>query len=91
MKKMAKNNKYKFDESIPISDDEKDYVGDSLDKPKPVKTDSPKILRITKKKSQNPFNMSEYSPKYPQNIEYKKDKDKDFIEITLKNKVDKKS
>ena len=91
MKKLTRKNKDKLEESIPVSDEEKDYVGDSVDKPHPINTESPKIVKITKKKSQNPFNMSGFSPKYPQTIEFKKDKDKDFIDITLKNKVNKKS
>ena len=64
MKKYTKKSKEKFDESVPISDEEKDYVGDSADKiTSPVNTESPKIMKITKKKSQNTFNMSGFSPK----------------------------
>ena len=91
MKKYSKK-KDKFDESIPVSDEEKDYVGDSIDKLNPVITDSPKIMKITKKKSQNPFNMNGFSPKYGKSIEYTyKNKDKDSIESTIKNKMNKKS
>ena len=92
MKKFSKKHKDKFDESIPISDEEKDYIGESNDKPNPVNTESPKIMRITKIKSQNPFNMSGFSPKYGQSIEYaNKTKDKEFIDFTLKNKIIKKN
>ena len=67
MKKFIKNNygKEKFDESVPVSDEEKDYVGDSADKMNQTNTDSPKIMKITKVKqqSQNPFNISGFNTK----------------------------
>ena len=68
-------------------------MGDSVDKiTSPANTESPKIMRITKIKSQNPFNMSGFSPKYGQSIEYaNKTKDKEFIDFTLKNKIIKKN
>ena len=49
MKKVSKKSKDKFEESIPVSDEEKDCIGDSIDKINPVNTESPKIMRITKK------------------------------------------
>jgi len=56
MKKYTKKGKEKFDESIPISDEEKDYVGDSVDKiTSPANTESPKIMKITKKKITEPL------------------------------------
>ena len=62
MRKFMKKNlgKEKFDESIPISDEEKDFVIDSADKINSTIPDSPKIMKITKLKQQqqNPFNMS---------------------------------
>ena len=92
MKKFIKKSKDKFDESIPVSDEEKDYVGDSVDKTNPVNTESPKIMRITKKKLQNPFNMSGFSPKYGTTTDLNKKKDKDFMgSNTIKIKMDKKS
>ena len=94
MKKFSKNIKDRFDESIPVSDEEKDYVGDSVDKKKPIITESPKIMRITKKKLQNPFNMSGFNSKYGQSIDYgnkKKDKEKDFIDSSIKVKMNKKN
>ena len=94
MKKFIKNHKEKFEESIPVSDEEKDYVGDSVDKMNPVNTESPKIMRITKKKLQNPFNMSGFSPKYgpPPPLDLNKNKDKDFMgSNTIKVKMEKKS
>jgi hypothetical protein len=67
MKKFMKNNygKEKFDESVPVSDEEKDYVGDSADKMNQTNTDSPKIMKITKVKQQpqNPFNISGFNTK----------------------------
>ena len=61
MKKYIKKNygKEKFDESVPVSDEEKDLVGDSVDKINQT-TDEPKIIKITKVKQQqqNPFNIS---------------------------------
>jgi hypothetical protein len=89
MKKFIKKSKDKFDESIPVSDEEKDYVGDSVDKTNPINTESPKIMRITKKKLQNPFNMSGFSPKYGTTIEYGYQR-KDIFESTNKGKVNKK-
>ena len=89
MKKNTKKGKEKFDESIPISDEEKDYVGDSVDKiTSPANTESPKIMKITKKKSQNPFNMSGFTPKIIPTLDNKK-KEKDYIES--KGKMSKKS
>ena len=92
MKKFSKNIKDRFDESIPVSDEEKDYVGDSIDKKKPIITESPKIMRITKKKLQNPFNMSGFNSKYGQSIDYgNKKKEKDFVESSIKFKLNKKN
>ena len=86
--------KDKLEESIPVSDEEKDYVGDLVDKATPDIKDSPKIMRITKKKTQNPFNISSgISPKYAPTIDFgnkKKDKDKDFIDSSYKTKMNKK-
>ena len=93
MKKFTKKNKDKFEESIPVSDEEKDYVGDSNDKIKQFNTESPKIMRITKKKLQNPFNMSGFNPKYNSGVSIEqgnKKKDKDYIESTIKTKTNKK-
>ena len=89
MKKYSKKNKDKFEESIPVSDEEKDYIGEKIEKPNPVNTESPKIMRITKKKLQNPFNMSGFSPKYGTTIEYGYQR-KDIFESTNKGKVNKK-
>ena len=87
MKKNSKKNKDKFEESIPVSDEEKDYIGETIVKPNPVNTESPKIMRITKKRLQNPFNMSGFSPKYGTTINYEyKKKGKDFIESINKSK-----
>jgi hypothetical protein len=62
MRKFMRKNlgKEKFDESIPVSDEEKDFVVDSVDKINSTIPDSPKIMKITKLKQQqqNPFNMS---------------------------------
>ena len=62
MRKFMKKNlgKEKFDESIPISDEEKEFVIDSADKINSTIPDSPKIMKITKLKQQqqNPFNMN---------------------------------
>ena len=89
--KQSKKFKDKLEESIPVSDEEKDYKGDSVDKINPVNTESPKIMRITKKKSQNQFNMSGFSPKYGPRINYwNKKKDKDLVESTIKFKMNKK-
>ena len=91
MKELYKKTKDKFEESIPVSDEEKDYKGDSVDKIDPLSTESPKIMRITKKKSQNPFNMSGFSPKYGPKISYgNKKKDKNLVESTIKFKMNKK-
>ena len=68
-------------------------MGDSNDKTKQFNTESPKIMRITKKKLQNPFNMSGFNPKYNSggSIEQgNKKKDKDYIESTIKTKTNKK-
>ena len=92
MKKFSKNTKEKLEDTIPVSDEEKDNIGDSVDKINPINTESPKIMRITKKKSHNPFNMSGFSPKYGPKIDYgNKKKDKDFVETTIKFKMNKKS
>jgi len=67
MRKFMKKNlgKEKFDESIPISDEERDFVIDSADKINSTIPDSPKIMKITKLKQQqqNPFNMSGFNNK----------------------------
>ena len=62
MRKFMKKNlgKEKLDESIPVSDEEKDFIIDSPDKINSTIPDSPKIMKILKLKQQqqNPFNMS---------------------------------
>ena len=88
MKKFNKKSKDKSIESIPMSDEEKEGVGDSLDKIKnPIITDSPKILKITKKRIQNPFNMSGFNKKFGTSIDITK-RNKDFIDS--KGKINKK-
>ena len=62
MKKSTKLSKDKYDENIPVTDEEKDNVGTSMDKLN-INSEQPKIMKIIKKKSQNPFNTSSFTPK----------------------------
>ena len=81
MKKFMKKNdgKDKLEDSVPVSDEEKDYVGDSAEKTNPANPDSPRIMRITKKdKPQNSFNMSEFHTKPGSVMDYRKKKDNNF-------------
>ena len=62
MKKSTKLSKDKYDENIPVTDEKKDNVGTSMDKLN-INSEQPKIMKIIKKKSQNPFNTSSFTPK----------------------------
>ena len=89
MKKFQKFVNYKFDETIPVSDEEKDNLVNSIEKGI-INTESPKIMKITKKKAKNPFNMSGLSPKYGFSLDYgrsKNNRDKDKFELNLKDKI----
>jgi len=89
MKKFQKYVKDKFDETIPVSDEEKDNLVNSIEKGI-INTESPKIMKITKKKAKNPFNMSGFSPKYGFSLDYgrsKNNRDKDKFELNLKDKI----
>ena len=55
MKKFTKYSKDKYDENIPVTDEEKDNVAISMDKTN-FNSEQPKIMKIVKKKSKNPFN-----------------------------------
>ena len=84
VKKYKKKNKDKSIESIPVSDEERDGAGDSVEKFKtPIITESPKIMKITKKRSQNLFNVNVFNQKFGGSIDSKK-KDKDYIESKYK-------
>ena len=78
MKKFMKKNyrKEKFDESVPVSDEEKDYIGDSVDKINQTNTDSPKIMKIMKVKQQqqNPFNISGINTKTASILDFRNKK-----------------
>ncbi len=89
MKKFNKKNKDKSIESIPVSEDEKEgEVGDLVDKLNNIViTDSPKIMKIIKKRMHNPFNLNVSNKKYGTSIDITK-RNKDFIES--KGKLDKK-
>ena len=52
MKKFTKYSKDKYDENIPVTDEEKDNVAISMDKTN-FNSEQPKIMKIVKKKSKN--------------------------------------
>ena len=74
MRKFMKKSygKEKFDESVPVSDEEKDYVGDSVDKINQT-TESPKIMKIMKVKQQqqNSFNIGGFNTKTASIMDFK--------------------
>ena len=81
MKKFIKktDGKDKLEDSVPVSDEEKDYVGDSAEKTNPANPDSPRIMRISKKdKPQSLFNMSGFHTKPGSVMDYRKKKDNNF-------------
>ena len=81
--KKIKPIKDKLNESIPISDDEKDNNAESAEKMDNIITESPKIMKIVKKR-QNPNNNSGLSPKNNSSIGL----NRNFIKI--KEKLNKK-
>ena len=94
MKKFSKFVKEKFDETIPVSDEEKDNVASSIEKGI-INTESPKIMKIIKKKAKNTFNVSGgITPKYGFSLDYgrktNKNKNEKF-ELNLKDKILKKN
>ena len=92
MKKFSKYIKDKFDESIPVTDEEKDNFKNSLEKGNKINPESPKIMKIVKKKAKNPFNISGLTPKYGFSIDYGQNKNNiDKIELNLKSKILKKN
>ena len=92
MRKFIKKNlgKEKFDESIPISDEEKDFILDSVDKISSTIPDSPKIMKITKLKQQqqNPFNMSGFNNKTASVFDFgNKKKKNNSVSSNIKTKM----
>ena len=91
MKKYSKMSKEKFDENIPVTDEEKDNVGSSMEKAI-INSEQPKIMKIVKKKSKNPFNISGFTPKNGFSLDYgRKSFVKDKFDLNLKDKIIKKS
>ena len=70
MKKFSKYIKDKFDESIPVTDEEKDNIKLSGEKINKFNPESPKIMKIVKKKAKNLFNISGLTPKYGFSIDF---------------------
>ena len=90
MKKFSKFNKEKFDDTIPVTDEEKDKSGNSFDNGK-INLESPKIMKIVKKKAKNPFSMSGYTPKYGLSLDYGRKKiPNNKLELNMKDKIIKK-
>ena len=91
MKKISKFSKEKFDDTIPVTDEEKEKSGNSYDNGK-INTESPKIMKIIKKKAKNPFSMSGYTPKYGLSLDYGRKKiHNNNFELNLKDKIIKKN
>ena len=94
MKKFSKFNKEKFDDTIPVTDEEKEKSGNSFDNGK-INTESPKIMKIIKKKAKNPFSMSSmsgYTPKYGLSLDYGRKKNhNNNLELNMKDKIIKKN
>ena len=93
MKKFMKKNygKEKFDESVPVSDEEKDYVGDSVDKVNQTNINSPKIMKIMKVKQQQqiPYNISGFNTKTASILDFrnKKREKNHSVSSSLKTKM----
>ena len=92
MKKFTKYSKDKYDENIPVTDEEKDNVAISMDKTN-FNSEQPKIMKIVKKKSKNPFNTGAFTPNNGGfSIDYgRKSFLKDKFELNLKEKILKKT
>ena len=92
MKKFTKYSKDKYDENIPVTDEEKDNVAISMDKTN-FNSEQPKIMKIVKKKSKNPFNTGTFTPNNGGfSIDYgRKSFLKDKFELNLKEKILKKT
>ena len=94
MKKFSKFVKEKFDDSIPVSDEEKDNFGNSIEKAI-INTESPKIMKIVKKKAKNTFNsynMGGITPKYGFSLDYGRKKNlKENFDLNMKDKILKKN
>ena len=91
MKKFSKYIKEKFDDTIPVTDEEKENNGNSSEKGN-LNIESPKIMKIIKKKGKNAFNMSGYSPNYGFSMDYGRSKhNKDKFDLNMKDKILKKN
>ena len=92
MKKFSKYTKDKYDENIPVTDEEKDNIGISIDKTN-FNSEQPKIMKIVKKKSKNPFSTGGFTPNNGAfSIDYgRKSFLKDKFDLNLKEKILKKT
>ena len=91
LKKFSKLIKEKFNETIPVSDDEKDNNGNALERGF-INAESPKIMKIVKKKVKNSFNMGGITAKNGFSIDYGGSKEKkDIFELNLRDKILKKN
>ena len=91
LKKFSKLIKEKFNETIPVSDDEKDNNENALERGF-INAKSPKIMKIVKKKVKNSFNMGGITAKNGFSIDYGGSKEKkDIFELNLRDKILKKN
>ena len=91
LKKFSKFVKEKFNETIPVSDEEKDNYGNIIERGL-INSESPKIMKIVKKKTKNNFNVGAMTSKHGFSIDYGGNKErKDIFELNLKDKILKKN